>query len=65
MIVLTILSREPISDEDKKKIEQILVESNCPHESLANTFERYSGIFGDVITFDGINPKDYVEPDEN
>ena len=62
---MKILSREPISDEDKKKIKQILVESNCPHESLTNTFERYSGIFGDVITFDDINPKDYVEPDEN
>lgn len=59
---MTILSREPISDEDKKKIEQILIESNCPHESLTNTFENYTGIVGDVITFDGINPKDYAEP---
>ena len=58
---MKILSREPLSDDDLKKIEMILQESNCPHESLKNTFLRYSGIFDDVITFDGVNPIDFVE----
>lgn len=59
-----VLSREPLSDGDVKKIEQILVESNCPHESFTNTFERYTGIVDDAITFDGVNPRDYVKPHE-
>jgi len=51
---MTILSREPVSDEDQKKIEDIFHESNCPHESLKNTFERYSGLIGDIVIFDGV-----------
>ena len=58
---MTIFSREPISEEDRKKIDDILRESNCPHESLTKTFERYSGIIDDVITFDGLSPSDYIE----
>ena len=58
---MKVLSMEKLSDEDLKKIEDILRESNCPHESLTNTFENYSGIFGDVIAFDGLDPKKYYE----
>lgn len=51
---MTILSREPVSDEDQRKIEDIFRESQCPHESLKNTFERYSGLIGDIIIFDDV-----------
>ena len=53
-----IFSREPLTKEDLQKIEDILRESNCPHESLTNTFPNYSGISGDEIFFDGITPQD-------
>ena len=56
---MTVYSLEPISAEDMKKIEDILRESRCPHESLTKTFPRYSGMLDDIITFDGLNPKDY------
>lgn len=62
---MVILSREPLTEEDKQKISDILRESNCPHESLMNTFPRYSGIYDNVITFDGVNPFDYVERDDS
>ena len=55
---MTILSREPVSDEDQKKIEDIFRESKCPHESLSKTFERYSGMLGDIIIFDGVQLAD-------
>ena len=58
VIDLTILSREPVSDEDQKKIEDIFRESKCPHESLSKTFERYSGMLGDIIIFDGVQLAD-------
>lgn len=51
---MTILSREPVSAEDQKKIEDIFRESKCPHESLSKTFERYSGMIGSVIIFDNV-----------
>ena len=56
-----IFSREPLSEEDVKKIDEILRESNCPNESLTNTFDRYSGILDNVITFDGLSPSDCIE----
>ena len=58
MIDLTILSREPVSDEDQRKVEDIFRESKCPHESLSKTFERYSGMLGDIIIFDGVQLAD-------
>lgn len=51
---MTILSREPVSEEDQRKVEDILRESKCPHESLSKTFERYSGMIGNVVIFDGV-----------
>lgn len=51
---MTILSRDPVSDEDQKKIEDIFRESKCPHESLSKTFERYTGMIGSVVIFDGV-----------
>lgn len=58
---MTILSLHEMSEDDIKKIEDILRESNCPHESLTNTFPNYTGIFGTVIAFDGLDPKKYVD----
>lgn len=58
---MTILSLHEMSEDDLKKIEDILRESNCPHESLTNTFPNYTGIFGTVIAFDGLDPKKYVD----
>lgn len=41
---ITVVSKEALSEQDKRKIEYILKESMCPNESLANTFgERYKG----------------------
>lgn len=51
---MTILSRKPVSHEEQKMIEDIFRESKCPHESLKNTFERYSGLIGDIIIFDDV-----------
>ncbi len=51
---MTILSREPVSEEDQRKVEDIFRESKCPHESLSKTFERYSGLIGNVVIFDGV-----------
>ena len=58
---MVIVSREPLSGEDLKKIEDILRESNCPHESFTNTFPNYTGIYGDKIVFDDISPDDFKE----
>ena len=55
---MTILSREPVSDEDQRKIEDIFHESECPHESLSKTFERYSGMIGNIIIFDDVQLAD-------
>ena len=41
---ITVVSKEALSEQDKRKIEYILKESMRPNESLANTFgERYKG----------------------
>lgn len=55
---MTILSSEPISDEDQRKIADILHESQCPHESLRNTFPRYTGLLGDIVIFDDVSLDD-------
>ena len=57
---MIILSREPVSEDDMKRIEEILRDSNCPRKTLEKTFDRFSGIYDTVIAFDGVNPLDYV-----
>ena len=63
---MTILSRKPLSNTEYKKVEDILRESNCPFESLKNTFKNFSGLIGNVVvfddlTFDEIKRFDYAE----
>ena len=50
---MIIISKRPLLPHDINQIKQILNESICPHESLHNTFDRYSGIEDDKIFFDG------------
>ena len=57
---MTILSREPLTDLERRQVEDILRESQCPHESLRETFPRYSGMLGNIITFDGVSLKDFL-----
>lgn len=57
---MTILSRKPLSEADIENVEKIFRESECPHESLAASFPRYSGLIGDVIFFDDADIHDYV-----
>ena len=58
---MKIISKQPLADEDISKIEQIFRESQCPHESLRNTFpDRYNGLLGDLIFFDGITREDIL-----
>lgn len=57
---MTILSREPLTDLERRQVEDILRESQCPHESLRETFPRYSGMLGSIITFDGVSLKDFL-----
>ena len=61
---MTILSSEPISDEDQRKIADIFHESQCPHESLRNTFPRYTGLLGDIVIFDDV-PLDDIKSSHN
>ena len=63
---MTILSRKPLSNAECRKVEDILRESNCPFESLKNTFKNFSGLIGNVVvfddlTFDDIRRFDYEE----
>lgn len=58
---MTIITREPLTKEDQQKIADIRRESNCPHESLRNTFpDRYNGLIGNFLIFDDADPKDYL-----
>lgn len=48
-----VCSNYSLSSEEREKIKGIMQESECPNESLKNTFpERYKGIDEDVINFD-------------
>jgi len=53
---ITVISKEALSEQDKRKIEYILKESMCPNESLANTFgERYKGRKDSIVLIDSID----------
>ena len=49
---MIIISRENVSPLEVMQIKQILRESYCPNESLANTFERFAGFVDGKIFFD-------------
>ena len=51
---MKVISKQPLSEDALQKIESIFRESKCPHESLSKTFERYSGMIGSVVIFDGV-----------
>jgi len=58
---MTIITREPLTKEEQKKIADIWRESECPHESLRNTFpDRYSGLIGDLVIFDDADPEEVI-----
>ena len=58
---MRLVYRKPISELDLLKIEQIFRESQCPHESLRNTFpDRYNCVLGDLIFFDDTAVKDIL-----
>ena len=55
---IVILSNQELSSSEKNKIKQIMKESQCPNESLQNTFpNRYCCIDKEVIVFDKENRK--------
>lgn len=56
---MQIVSRRPLSDGDRQRVEEIFRESKCPYESLRNTFPRFSGIVDDLIIFDEL-PEHYA-----
>lgn len=62
---MTILSAEPVSPEDQRKIDDIFHESQCPHESLRNTFPRYTGLLGDIVIFDDVSLDDIKSSDDD
>ena len=56
---MTILSHEPLTESELENVVKIFCESQCPHESLAATFPRYSGLLGEMIFFDGVDPQTF------
>ena len=57
---MKVLSKKILSEDARRKIEEIFRESKCPNESLTKTFENYSGLIGGVIFFDGATLGDYA-----
>ena len=49
---MIILSLNPLTEQQIQQVKEILTKSNCPNESLKNTFERYSGLIDGKIFFD-------------
>lgn len=49
MLIVTIT---PLSVGDLEKIKDILLQSNCPNESLRNTFDNFTAINNKEIVFD-------------
>lgn len=53
---IIVYSKDPLTDLEKTRIKDIIIQSKCPNESLKNTFQRFSFMQGDnVIFFDGIS----------
>ena len=58
---IIVYSKDELSELDKKRIKDIIIQSKCANESFRNTFnDRYSGmtvdneIFFDMVTSDTI-----------
>lgn len=52
---ILVYSRNQLAELDKKRIQEIFIQSNCPNESLKNTFKRFSFMQGNNnIYFDDI-----------
>lgn len=52
---ILVYSRNQLAELDKKRIQEIFIQSNCPNESLKNTFNRFAFMQGNqVIYFDDI-----------
>lgn len=56
---MKVLSRKPLSEDTRRKIEEIFRESNCPNESLQKTFDNCNGLIGGMIFFDDVTFGDY------
>lgn len=52
MISMIILSLNPVSQVEIQQVKDIFQESNCPYESLKNSFDRFSGFSKGKIFFD-------------
>ena len=57
---MKVISKQPLSEDARQKIESIFRESKCPHESLTKTFPNYSGTTGGVLFFDDVTFGDYA-----
>ena len=52
---ILIYSKNPLTEVEQNKIKGIIAESQCPNESLKNTFNRFSFMQGDsFIYFDDV-----------
>lgn len=52
---ILVYSRNPLNAVEKTRIKGIVTQSNCPNESLKNTFKRFSFMQGNNnIYFDDI-----------
>ena len=49
---MILISRFPLEQELIEQVKDILKTSQCPHETLINSLERYSGICDGKIFFD-------------
>lgn len=59
---ILVYSRNQLAELDKKRIQEIFIQSNCPNESLKNTFKRFSFMQGEyVIYFDDITVQNRYE----
>lgn len=59
---ILVYSRNQLAELDKKRIQEIFIQSNCPNESLKNTFKRFSFMQGNNnIYFDDITMQNRTE----
>ena len=58
--MVNVYAKYELSYDDLQKITDIRRESQCPNESLKNTFERFAGTDADGnIYFDAWNTQEY------
>ena len=49
---MTIISRQPLTDNEIAQVKNILAKSHCPNESLKNSFARFTALVEENIYFD-------------